>query len=141
MPPTEPAEPTKSLEAVVDEVGLYPIEAYLFVQEGLHHTVRKVHGAAAACAQEGKCHESHHVSGRDLCEGLREFALLKWGLLAPTVLTRWNIRRTLDFGKIVFALVDNGHMKKTEEDQLEDFREVYDFRTAFESGYRIEMKA
>jgi uncharacterized repeat protein (TIGR04138 family) len=66
---------------------------------------------------------------------------MKWGLLAPTVLVRWNVRRTLDFGKIVFALVDHGHMRKTDDDHLDDFRDVYDFKNAFESGYRIEMKA
>jgi uncharacterized repeat protein (TIGR04138 family) len=34
-------------------------------------------------------------------------------------------------------MVDNGLMQKTEQDTIEDFRDVYDFRTAFESGYRI----
>jgi len=134
MPPTEPAKNEKTLEDVVEEVGLYPVEAYLFVQEGLSHTVRKVHGP------EPKPEEGQHVSGRDLCQGLREFALLKWGLLAPIVLSRWNIRRTLDFGKIVFALVEHGMMRKTDEDHLEDFRDVFDFKSGFASGYRIEMK-
>ena len=149
MPPTEPAKPKKTLEAVVDEVGLYPIDAYEFVKDGLNYTVNKVHGATAApsgaagaagAGGDERCEESHHVTGRDLCQGLREYALMKWGLMAPAVLARWNVRRTLDFGKIVFAMVDNRHMKKTDEDHLDDFRDVYDFRSAFESGYRIEMK-
>src|SRR5262249_20634110 len=103
MPPTEPPAPEKSLYEVVDEVGLYPIEAYLFVQSGLAHTVEKVHGGSADPSK------SRHVNGRELCEGLREFALMNWGMLARTVLARWGITRTLDFGRIVFALVDNGH--------------------------------
>jgi uncharacterized repeat protein (TIGR04138 family) len=148
MPPTEPAKPRKTLEAVVDQVGLYPIDAYEFVKQGLSYTVEKVHGppkpeipTAANAPECDEPDESQHVSGRDLCEGLREYALKKWGLLAPTVLSRWNVRRTLDFGKIVFALVDNGLMRKTDEDQLDDFRDVYDFKSAFECGYRIEMKS
>jgi uncharacterized repeat protein (TIGR04138 family) len=56
------------------------------------------------------------------------------------VLTRWNVRRTVDFGRIVFALVDNGWMAKTDDDNIDDFRDVFDFKTAFEAGYRIEMK-
>jgi uncharacterized repeat protein (TIGR04138 family) len=146
MPPAQPPHHEKSLEEVVAAVGLYPIEAYEFVQQGLGYTVNKIHGEAAATAaadgakRKEPC-ESRHVTGRDLCEGLREFALLKWGLLARTVLARWNIRRTLDFGRIVFALVENGWMAKTDEDTIEDFRDVYDFKTAFEAGYRIEMKA
>jgi len=134
MPPTEPPGPEKSLPQVVAEVGLYPIEAYLFVQNGLNYTVHKIHG------EEQGASKSRHVGGRELCEGLREFALMNWGMLARTVLARWGINRTLDFGRIVFALVDNGYMQKTDEDTVEDFRDVFDFKTAFEADYRIEHK-
>ena len=82
-----------------------------------------------------------HVSGADLCEGLRELALHRWGMLARTVLTRWNVRRTLDFGRIVFALVDSGWMQSTADDSLEDFREVFDFKSAFDTEYRIAADA
>jgi uncharacterized repeat protein (TIGR04138 family) len=145
MPPAHPPHHEKSLEEVVEAVGLYPIEAYEFVQQGLGYTVNKLHGdaaaptAAAAPAKEAGA-AGRHVTGRDLCLGLREYALMKWGLMARTVLARWNIRRTLDFGRIVFALVDNGWMAKTEDDTLEDFRDIYDFNKAFEADYRIEMK-
>ena len=135
MPPTEPLGSEKKLEEIVEEVGLYPIEAYEFVHNGLGYTVNKLHGHK----KDPKA--SRHVSGRDLCDGLREYALGKWGLMARTVLARWNIRKTYDFGRIVFAMVDNGLMQKTEEDSLEDFRDVFDFKTAFDAGYRIEMRS
>ena len=138
MPPTDPPAPEKTLQEVVEEVGLYPIEAYEFVQQGLGYTVQKIHGE---CKKSSKPPASRHVSGQDLCEGLREYALMKWGLLARTVLARWNIRRTLDFGTIVFSLVDYSHMQKTDDDTLEDFRDVFDFKTAFEADYRIEHKS
>lgn len=133
MPPSkdQPRE-EKPLQEVVDELGLYPIEAFVFVQQGLSYTVAKIHGEA------GDPNISRHISGQDLCHGLREFALSQWGLLARTVLRRWNITSTYDFGRIVFALVEAGRMQKTDEDSIEDFRGVYDFNTAFESGYRIE---
>jgi uncharacterized repeat protein (TIGR04138 family) len=133
MPPAEP-QPEKSLQEVVEEVGLYPMEAFEFVQQGLSFTVNKMHGEVR------DPNKNRHVTGQDLCEGLRELALENWGLLARTVLGRWNIRKTLDFGRIVFALVDNGYMQKTEDDGIEDFKDVYDFRTAFESDYRIETR-
>ena len=134
MPPTEPLGHEKKLEEIVEEVGLYPIEAYEFIQHGLQYTVNKVHGKVK------DPEASRHVAGRDLCEGLREYALMKWGLMARTVLARWNIRKTYDFGRIVFALVDNGWMQKTDDDSIDDFRNVFEFATAFEAGYRIEMK-
>ena len=121
------------MQEVVTHVGLYPVEAYEFVQQGLGYTVRKIHGNNKQ--QERAC---RHVRGGDLCEGIREFALARWGFMAPTVLGRWNIRRTLDFGRIVFAMVESGYMQATDEDSLDDFRDVYDFKLAFETEYRFE---
>jgi uncharacterized repeat protein (TIGR04138 family) len=129
MPPSGPA---KSLQEVVQAVGIYPAEAYLFIQQGLTYTVQKIHAA------QTDPQVSRHVSGRDLCEGLREMALKQWGLMARTVLSRWNITSTMDFGRIVFAMVEHDLLQKTPDDRVEDFRHVYDFTTAFEKNYRIE---
>jgi uncharacterized repeat protein (TIGR04138 family) len=127
--------PAKSLQEVVDEVGVYPADAYLFVQQGLSFTVDKIHG------QITEPDASHHISGRDLCLGLREVAQDRWGFLARTVLERWNITSTLDFGRIVFAMVEHHLMQKTEDDNLTDFRQVYDFQAAFERDYHINPAA
>jgi uncharacterized repeat protein (TIGR04138 family) len=32
-------------------------------------------------------------------------------------------------------------MAKTEDDSIEDFRNVYDFKSAFDGAYRIECKS
>ena len=144
MPPTEEPGHSKSMQEVVDELGLYPADAFRFVQEGLAYAVKKFHGARlekAAETGEEEIGASHHISGQQLCEGLREFALKEWGLLAPTVLRRWNVTTTYDFGRIVFALVDHKHMAKTDDDTVEDFRNVYDFKTAFVQDYKIECKS
>lgn len=135
-PPTDDPsqEPREiSLAEVVESVGLYPLEAFHFVQQGLAFSVDRIHGRDVPVKPEER-----HISGQQLCEGLRDFALSKWGLLARTVLRRWQITSTLDFGKIVFALIDAGHMQKTDRDTLDDFRNVYDFKSSFEAGYRIE---
>lgn len=131
MPPSEKPIQEKSVQQVVQDVGLYPPEAYAFIQKALGHTVQKLHGTQ----KDPKA--SRHITGADLCEGLREVALAEWGRLARTVLRRWNITSTLDFGRIVFAMVEGGLMQKTEDDSIEDFRNVYDFRVAFEAEYQI----
>jgi uncharacterized repeat protein (TIGR04138 family) len=120
----------KQLHAVVQKVGIYPLDAYLFVQQGLQTAVERIHARTAT-------DESHHVTGEQLCHGLREVATERWGFLARTVLHTWGIRRTLDFGRIVYAMIDAGLFSKTDEDSIEDFRDVYDFATAFETEYRI----
>jgi uncharacterized repeat protein (TIGR04138 family) len=133
MPPSNEHIKQKSLKQVAHDFGPYPPEAYEFVQRGLSHTVQRVHGAV-----EDR-DASRHVSGQQLCEGLREYALSQWGLLARTVLWRWGISSTLDFGRIVFTLIEVGQMQRTQDDSIEDFRNVFEFRTAFDSGYRIRM--
>lgn len=115
----------KSFEQVVREDGRYPLDAYAFLQQGLKRAVNKVHGESAQEAGP------HHVSGQDLCNALREEAIERWGLLARTVLGRWNVRATIDFGNMVYLLVNNHLMEKTEQDSVEHFRDVYDFETAF----------
>ncbi len=74
----------------------------------------------------------HHVSGQQLCMGLRSLAMQNYGLLAPTVLRGWGVRSTEDFGKIVYAMVDAGLLRTSENDSLDDFRGVYDFDEAFD---------
>jgi uncharacterized repeat protein (TIGR04138 family) len=117
--------PEQLLTELVRSDGRYPLEAYAFLHEGLSRAVRACHGDAAAA------NRPRHVSGQQLCWALRDEAVERWGLLAQTVLGRWRIRTTLDFGNMVYLLVNNNLMQKTEEDSLDDFRDVYDFRDAF----------
>jgi uncharacterized repeat protein (TIGR04138 family) len=82
---------------------------------------------------------NRHVSGRQLCWGLRDFALERWGLMARTVLNRWRIDSTSDFGRIVFAFIEHNLMQKQPEDTLEDFEDVYDFQEAFDGAFRTAL--
>jgi uncharacterized repeat protein (TIGR04138 family) len=109
---------------LLHNAGPYPIEAFQFVREGLGFTARLMHGDEHGPG-------SRHVSGQQLCVGLRKFAIERYGMLAPTVLGCWNVRRTEDFGRIVFAMIDAGLMSRTEEDTIDDFRGVYHFDEAF----------
>ncbi len=129
---TRPGRPL-SVEEVADAVGVYPVDAYEFVQRGLQYTVAQIYGAGKPGRGQG------HVTGQQLSEGLREYAQIQWGLMAKAVLASWSITTTYDFGRIVFALVDGGILHKTDDDTIEDFRNVYDF-AAFEGSYRIESK-
>ena len=104
----------------------YPEGAYDFVREGLGYTQMRL------VADDGlAANETRHIKGQELCLGLRDFAIERWGLLAPVVLRHFKIQRTEDFGRIVFALVNEGDLSKTAEDSLSDFRGVFDLAEAF----------
>lgn len=111
----------------------YPLEAFLFVQRGLDYTARRVHGEPGPHSRPG----DRHVSGQVLCQGLRDYAIEQYGLLARTVLNHWRIYSTEDFGKIVFAMVEAGLLQKTPEDSIRDFDCVYDFDQAFPRELRL----
>ena len=134
MPPQKDPSKVKVRPPML-EYGAYPPEAYDFVQQGLSYTVQHIHGRNA------KPRGNRHVSGQQLCEGIRQYALNQYGMLAATVLRLWNIQSTLDFGRIVFALIEAGQMQKTDEDTIEDFRNVYEFKAALETEYRIPEPA
>lgn len=113
----------------------YPPEALAFVQRGLDYTVRQMHGDSPLPDCDDPDYEREvehrHVTGEQLCWGLRDFAIEQFGLMAQSVLRRWHITSCEDFGHIVFAMVDAQLMRKTDNDTIDDFCGVYDFSDAF----------
>jgi len=114
------------LNEMVKKDHRYAQEAYEFISAGLAYTVQKAE-------------EPRHVTGKELCEGLRELAVDEFGVLAHTVLASWGIHRTEDFGEIVFNLIAAGLFGKTETDSREDFADVYDFANAF-GHFELHLK-
>jgi uncharacterized repeat protein (TIGR04138 family) len=80
---------------------------------------------------------SNHITGQELCKAAREYAILQYGFLAKTVLNSLGIRKTDDIGNIVYNLISIGQMRKTPQDNREDFSNVFDFETAFDETYQI----
>ena len=109
----------------------YAPEAFLFLHEGLLLVLKEV--------QERE-HKPRQVSGAELADGLRRHALAQFGPLALTVLARWGVHTTRDFGEIVFALLRAGLLGKTEEDRIEDFDDLFDFDRAFRAPYRPQPR-
>lgn len=120
-------------ERAVRADGRYPPEAYEFLHQGLELASGLKYGERAG-------RRPRHVSGQDLCQALRLLARRRWGLLAREVLRRWNIRRTRDFGEMVYFMIDLGLMGKQDSDEIGDFDNVYDFDEALGS-YQIAPEA
>ncbi|MEI6147605.1 MAG: Minf_1886 family protein [bacterium] len=117
----------KVFAGLVKEDPRYPMEAYLFLREALDFTMRLM-----SKPDNGP---GRHVTGQELLEGIRQFALREFGPVTATVLHTWNISRTEDFGEMVFNLVNRGLLGKTEQDRKEDFAGGYDFHAAFVSPF------
>jgi uncharacterized repeat protein (TIGR04138 family) len=112
----------EKVEKIVEKDPRYKVAAYAFVMLALNYTLSKLD-------------KPRHVTGRELLGGIKEFGLAQYGPMTKTVFDYWGVRATRDFGEIVFNLVENKLLGKTEEDKLQDFDDVYDFDEEFVKKY------
>ena len=119
--------PFDRIRAIVRRDPTYRVEAYCYVFEALDHTLRGLT-------------KPRHVTGQELCLGIRDVAIERFGPLARTVFNHWGITKTEDFGRIVFNLIEAELMGKTDTDSLDDFRDVYDFDEVFDRQLKIDVK-
>lgn len=110
----------EQLEKIANKAlgGIVRPHALGFVLSALDYTLRHMR-------------RRRHISGKELCEAVRDLAAREYGLMAREVLEAWGIDSTETIGRIVFALVDAELMTKTEEDTLVDFDRVFNFEEAF----------
>jgi uncharacterized repeat protein (TIGR04138 family) len=115
----------QQIETLAERDGRYRKEAYFFVYDALQYTVEKL-------GKTSLSQEERHIGGRDLLYGLSEYSLDQFGPLTRSVFAHWGVHTTRDFGEIVFALVRANLMRKTPQDHIEDFVDVYDFAQEFD---------
>jgi uncharacterized repeat protein (TIGR04138 family) len=113
----------EALDSIVASDPRYQRDAYVFLRDSLDFATKqqkKIKGATV-----------RHVAGPELLEGVREYALKEFGPMVMTVFSSWGIHCCEDIGRMVFNLIAAGIFGKTEQDSLEDFKNVYDFEEAF----------
>lgn len=110
----------------------YARNAYFFLLDALDHTI--VH-----LGRDVMTGEERHIGGRELLEGIRQFAAEQFGPMASLVFQRWGVRVTDDFGEIVFNLIDAGLLSRRPEDSRLDFVDGYDFQVTFEEEFRDRL--
>lgn len=124
-------EKPKDLHEVIEEICIkdkrYKPDSYEFVIQALAFT-------------RDKLKRQGHVAGRELSEGIAELAIEQYGPMAKVVLNHWGIAKTGDFGNIVFNMIDKKLFSKTEEDTINDFKDVYDFEDVFGNVLSSDIK-
>lgn len=116
----------------------YKIEAYTFVREALSYAQEVMDMGVAEPVPGGDGQQpERHLTGQQLCEASRKYALEQYGLMAKTVLESWGIRSTDDLGEIVYNLIEVDLMKKSDHDRREDFDGVFDFETGLRGAFEF----
>lgn len=109
---------SRTVRRLAQRKGTFRPEAYFFVLEALENAMQGLQ-------------EKGHISGADLLDWIRRLGQQRYGVMAPDVFRCWGVSGTLDFGRIVFHLVEEGLLKKRDEDSLIDFLDKFDFQDAF----------
>ena len=112
-------ELSKRIDRILKKDRRYRKEAYIFMFGALEYTLERIG-------------ERRHVTGQELLKGVSDYGWQQYGPMTKLVFEHWGVRTTEDFGNIVFNLIDAGLMGKTEEDSIEDFKDVYDFDEEFD---------
>ena len=120
------------LEKMLEHDPRFAREAYHFTREALDFTQKLI-------SRENKGNV-RHVTGQELLEGIRQFALQQYGPMTVTVLEEWGVNNCRDFGDIVFNMVESGLLAKTEKDTRDDFQHGYDFTDAFRKPFWPQSK-
>ena len=126
----QPFDYNEVLDQILDKDDRYHRDAYFFIREGLDYTQHKL-------AKESNGSEPCHISGQELTNGLRQYAIDNYGPMSNTLLNEWGVYSTEDFGEIVFNLVENNLLAKTENDSRADFANGFDFNEAFVVPYQV----
>jgi uncharacterized repeat protein (TIGR04138 family) len=129
------------LEQILTKDARYHRDAYLFLRDALDHT-RKMLEKEQKGEKISKraTPQEKHVSGQELLAGIRELALEMFGPMAMTVFEEWGIHTCQDFGAMVFIMVENRLLKKTDKDSRADFEHGYDFHETFRVPFLPKSK-
>jgi uncharacterized repeat protein (TIGR04138 family) len=136
-------DPAHPIAKLLKEDRRYKIDAYAFVFEALNYAHTQLGMGTERPTEseeepeEGGRETERHLTGRQLCEAIREYALEQYGYMAKSVLNSWGVKTTGDFGEIVFNLIGIGQMRKTPDDKREDFDDVFDFDTGLQQSFKI----
>ena len=122
----------EALEKILANDPRFSRDAYFFLREALDFTQKLI----------GKDNKGsvRHVSGQELLDGIRQFALQQFGPMAVTVFEEWGVKNCRDFGDIVFNMVEASLLAKTEKDSRDDFQNGYNFTDAFRKPFLPQEK-
>ena len=120
------------LDKILTQDPRFQRDAYLFLREALEFTQKLINKERGNVRQP--------VTGRELLDGIRQYALQQFGPMTITVFEEWGLRTSKDFGDIVFNMVEGGLLAKTETDTREDFKDGYNFTDAFAKPYWPEHR-
>lgn len=119
----------EAVDKIVNEDPRYAPEAYEFISKAVVFTMLNLGRDKSA---------NHHVTGKELLEGFRQYAIQEFGPMAGEILKSWGLTDSTSVGNVVFNLVSRQLLGKSENDTISDFKDGFDFEKAFSEPFRTD---
>lgn len=132
--------PLKAMRDLLRDDPRYKLDAYQFIRESLqyaHENLDKIGPLGYGESDQPDADTPRHLTGQQLCEACRLYAIDQFGYLAKMVLSNWGLNTTSDFGELVYNLIRIEQMRKSESDNRADFDDVYSFEEAFQPHFEL----
>ncbi|HCE44724.1 MAG TPA: hypothetical protein DET40_14375 [Lentisphaeria bacterium] len=120
----------EAVDQIVREDPRYSPEAYEFISKAVVFTMLNL---------ERDKSPNHHVTGKELLEGFRQYAIQEFGPMAGEILKSWGLTDSNAVGNVVFNLVNRQLLGKSENDTLSDFKGGFDFEKAFSEPFKTNI--
>jgi len=118
----------KTVNDIIVEDPRFDAEAYNFISNAVMYTSQKV--------KDEESNMQRHISGQELLEGIKDFAVEEYGPIAPEVLRHWGLTDSKSIGEVVFNMVNKKLLGSTNEDSMDDFIGSYDIDQKFSERFR-----
>lgn len=119
-----------AVSRIVQKDSRFAERAYFFLKDALDFTMQRI--------EEQEDGRQRHVSGQELLEGFRDYALVQFGPMASTVMKEWGVKNGKNVGEMVFLLIEEDIFSKQPDDSLDDFNGWMSFRKAFEEPFEYQ---
>ena len=132
MPLMQAMQFEQSVVSIIKRDKRFDPHAYFVLKEALDFTLTRV--------AEGNGGQARHVTGQELLEGFRDYALEQFGPMASTLMKEWGVRKCQDVGDMVFHLIEEQVFGKQDSDRREDFAEVFDFEDSLVRPFKPQQR-
>ncbi|NJM36589.1 MAG: hypothetical protein HC845_01235 [Akkermansiaceae bacterium] len=122
----------QSVVSILKRDKRFDPHAYFFLKDALDFTLKRI--------AESNGGQARHVSGPELLEGYRDFALEQFGPMASTLMAEWSVQKCQDVGDMVFQLIEEQVFGKQDSDKQEDFSEIFNFQESLIAPFLPQKK-
>lgn len=117
-----------AVSKIIEKDPRFSIKAYHFLREALDFTLSRI--------MKDNHDNMRHVSGVELLDGFKDFALDQFGPMTATVMREWGIKNGYHVGEMVYALISEEVFSQQEGDSINDFKGFMSFKDAFEKPFQ-----